>query len=253
MRLPLGRTPGARLVPIIARPVDRAIFAPAGTRRGIIWPMEITEQHRRILLDAARMAIREALRGNFRYRIPGTKDPVLLMPAGCFVTLHDMSTHRLRGCIGRLQTADPLIKTVHETAQSACQDPRFRMNPVTVAELPRLDIEISILTPLQPAAGPLDFDPLQDGIYLICRGRNGTFLPQVARETGWTREQLLERLCTDKMGLPADAWRDPDARLLKYQVTVIGPEPFVPPAAGGAPSGAQTPPAPQGLSGPGAC
>jgi len=209
----------------------------AAVRSGHVFPrppvarydarMEITEQHKRILLDAARMAIREALRGNYRYKIPGTSDPVLLMPAGCFVTLHEIGTHRLRGCIGRLQTTDPLIKTVHETAQSACQDPRFRMNPVTMAELPRLDLEISILTPLQPARNVLDFDPLQDGIYLMCRGRSGTFLPQVARETGWDREQLLTRLCADKMGLPPDAWKDPQAQLLKYQVTVIGPEPFV--------------------------
>jgi AmmeMemoRadiSam system protein A len=172
------------------------------------------------------MAIREALRGNYRYKIPGTADPLLTLHAGCFVTLHDAATHRLRGCIGRLQTNDPLIKTIHETAQSALQDPRFQLSPITAEELPRLDLEISILSPLAPANNVLDFDPPNEGIYLIVNGRTGTFLPQVARETGWTREQLLTRLCSEKMGLPADAWQSPEARLLKYQAVVIGPAPF---------------------------
>jgi AmmeMemoRadiSam system protein A len=192
--------------------------------------MMISEEHRQILLDAARTAIRQALRGAPNYKIPGTTDPVLTMQAGCFVTLHEIGTHRLRGCIGRFQATDPLIKTIHETAQSALYDPRFRSNPITEAELPRLDLEISILSPFQPAANALDFDLANDGIHLTCQGRTGTFLPQVARETGWTREQLLTRLCGDKMGIHPDAWKSPDAKLLKYQATVIGPEPFVKPA-----------------------
>ncbi len=192
--------------------------------------MVIPDNQRQFLLDSARMGIREALRGNSRYKIPGTDDPVLLMPAGCFVTLHERGTHRLRGCIGRLQTSDPLIKTIHETAQSALYDPRFVHNPISAEELSRLDIEVSILSPLAPAANVLDFDPPNDGIYLMCRGRTGTFLPQVARETGWTREQLLTRLCSEKMGIEPNAWQGADAKLLTYQAIVIGPEPFIKPA-----------------------
>lgn len=188
--------------------------------------MVISEEQKQALLDGARMAVRECLRGNFRYRIPGSDDPILAMRAGCFVTFHDAATHRLRGCIGRMQSGDPLIKTVHETAQSALHDPRFQQSPITEEELPRLDMEISILSPLAEAASVLDFDPPNDGIYLIVNGRTGTFLPQVARETGWTREQLLTRLCSEKMGLPADAWKSPDAKLLKYQAVIIGPVPF---------------------------
>jgi len=189
--------------------------------------MVITEEHRRFLLDAARQTIQRVLKGDPPGEIPQTTDPVLKMPAGCFVSLHDRRTHRLRGCVGRLQTPDPLIKTIHETAQSALEDPRFRFDPVTLAELFHLELEVSILSPLEPAANPLDFDPPNDGICLICDGRSGTFLPQVARETGWTREQLLTRLCTEKMGLSANAWRNPAARLLKYKTVLIGPVPFV--------------------------
>lgn len=188
--------------------------------------MVISPSNQEILLDAARTAIRNELRGIRQYPIPQTTDDTLLMPAGCFVTLHDAASHRLRGCVGRLQTTDPLIKTVFETAHSVVHDQRFAHFPVTLAELPRLELEISVLSPLQPANDPLDFDPPNDGIYLICQGRTGTFLPTVARETGWTREQLLCRLCTEKMGLQAYAWRDPEAKLLRYTTVLIGPVPF---------------------------
>lgn len=189
--------------------------------------MVIPPPLQQVLLDAARLAIRNELRGIRQYSIPATTDPVLMMPAGCFVTLHDAASHRLRGCVGRLQTTDPLLKTIHETAQSAVHDHRFAHCPVTMAELPRLELEISVLSTLEPAHDPLDFDPPNDGIYLICQGHAGTFLPTVARETGWTREQLLCRLCTEKMGLQAYAWREPEARLMRYKTVLIGPVPFI--------------------------
>jgi AmmeMemoRadiSam system protein A len=197
--------------------------------------MNISPEHQQILLNAARTAMVESLRGN-PVATPPTNDPVLNMPAGCFVTLHERGTHRLRGCIGRIQSNDPLLKSINETACSTLQDPRFVHNPVTLDELPRLDLEISVLSPLQEAANPLDFDPPNNGIYLICAGRAGTFLPQVARETGWTREQLLARLCTEKMGLDPEAWRDPQAKLLKYTVFLIGPVPFIQPRQPAAPA-----------------
>jgi hypothetical protein len=79
---------------------------------------------------------------------------------------------------------------------------------------------------MKPVPTPLDFDPLNDGIYLTCQARSGTFLPQVGRQTGWTREQLLARLCTEKLGLAPNAWQEPSAKLLTYQALVIGPVPF---------------------------
>ncbi|MGE5611727.1 MAG: AmmeMemoRadiSam system protein A [Bacillota bacterium] len=188
--------------------------------------MELTPQHQQILLNAARISIRETLQGNRKISIPTNNDPMLRVPAGCFVTLHDQTTHALRGCIGRMQTPDPLIQTVCEIACSVLYDPRFRSHRVMLDELPRLEIEISVLSPLKLAEGPLDFDLLNDGIYLVCDGHTGTFLPQVARETGWTREQLLARLCTEKMGLADSAWQQPEAKLFKYNVLIIGPVPF---------------------------
>jgi AmmeMemoRadiSam system protein A len=189
--------------------------------------MDLSPAHQRMLLDIARAAIREALRGAADQLVPASTDPILNMPAGCFVSLHDSASHRLRGCVGRLDARTPLIRCVYEMSSGVLGDPRFRNSPITPQELPRLDLELSILSPMKPAPTPLDFDPLNDGIYLTCQARSGTFLPQVGRQTGWSREQLLSRLCTEKLGLPPDAWQEPSAKLLTYTALVIGPVPFI--------------------------
>jgi|SRR5690348_7876125 len=177
-------------------------------------------------MNAAREAIRRALRGEPASSLPAPGDPALHQPAGCFVSLHSLTGHRLRGCVGRLEAAGPLWETVCTTARNVLQDPRFARDPVSLEELPRLNLELSVLSPLRPAAHPLDFEPRQHGIYLMCAGRAGCFLPQVARETGWSREQLLGRLCTEKMGLPATFWMQAGAILQVFTTLIIGPEPF---------------------------
>ena len=149
----------------------------------------------------------------------------LQQPAGCFVTLHEQLTHRLRGCVGRLDADKPLWQAVCATAADVLGDPRFVDQRVTAGELANLEIEISVLSQPKQAASPLDFDLLDDGIYLVVGSRAGFFLPQVARETGWSREQLLSRLCSEKLGLPPETWQRPDAVLYTFKVTVIGPEP----------------------------
>jgi AmmeMemoRadiSam system protein A len=177
-------------------------------------------------LGLARDAIRHALRGEV-FSPPQPQDGALLSPAGCFVTLHERNTHRLRGCIGRLDTC-PLWRAVVSAASGVLDDPRFQDHRVTLDELETLELEISVLSPLRPAAHPMDFEPASDGIYLTIAGRSGCFLPQVARETGWSREELLSRLCTEKMGFAADTWRRPESRLQVFSTQTIGPAPFAP-------------------------
>src|SRR5207245_1385635 len=132
----------------------------------------------------------------------------------------------LRGCVGRMDATQPLAACVRDTAVSVLDDPRFTDHPVTLAELANLEIEISVLSPLRPAAHPLDFDLLNDGIYLTIESRAGVFLPQVARETGWAKEQLLDRLCTEKLGFAPNAWRHQSARLFTFSTLILGPVPF---------------------------
>lgn len=188
--------------------------------------MDFTEPQRARLLDIARNVIQQQLGRRGLPPVP-EDDPAFGQSASCFVTLHSLGDHRLRGCIGQIRANGPLLECVKEMAQAVLDDPRFRMNPVTLGELPDLELEITVLSPLEAAGHALDFDLLEHGIYLNCRGETGCFLPQVARETGWTREQLLTRLCTEKMGLPADAWKSPGARLYRFSATIVGPKPFV--------------------------
>jgi AMMECR1 domain-containing protein len=75
----------------------------------------------------------------------------------------------------------------------------------------------------------MDFELLTDGIHLTIGGRVGVFLPQVARETGWLREQLLARLCTEKLGMPPTAWQLPEAKLQIFSTRILGPVPFFEP------------------------
>lgn len=188
--------------------------------------MDFTESQCSRLLDIARSVIQQQLGRRDLPRVP-EDEPAFAQSASCFVTLHSLGEHHLRGCIGQINATGPLLESVKSMAEAVLDDPRFRVNPVTLAELPDLEMEITVLSPLEKAANPLDFELLQHGIYLHCRGETGCFLPQVARETGWTKEQLLARLCTEKMGLAADSWRSPDARLYRFSATIIGPERFV--------------------------
>jgi uncharacterized protein len=175
-------------------------------------------------MEIARTTMVERLTArSLEFAIP--TDDELLQPAGCFVTLHELISQRLRGCIGRLEATLPLWQAVRYTAGAVLADPRFTHSPITVTTLANLQMEISVLSPLKPAAGVLEFDLLEHGIYLTCGERSGCFLPQVARETGWSRQQLLTRLCAEKLGLPGNGWQSDGARLSTFTVEVIGPEP----------------------------
>jgi AmmeMemoRadiSam system protein A len=186
--------------------------------------MDLTPASRIELLRIAREALRAGVEGREPILAAPTL-PDLLQPAGCFVSLHERGTHRLRGCIGRLEPSGPLWRVVRETAANVLDDPRFVEQRVTVDELPLLDFDVSVISRLVPAPSCTAFDLLNDGIYLIYGERTGCFLPQVARETGWTREQLLDRLCTEKLGVDARTWRSGDVTLMRFTTLIVGPEP----------------------------
>ena len=188
--------------------------------------MEISTQTQQEILDFAADVVTRRLGGDPR-PLPALDDPIFARNAGCFVSLHRREPHALRGCIGMLDTGRPLRETLASAAESVIGDPRFLSHPVTRAELRDLDIEITILGPLEKQNSVLDFEPVRDGIHLSLRGRSGLFLPQVARETGWTREQLLGRLCTEKLGLAEIMWQDAAAELRTFSAEVIGPRPMI--------------------------
>ena len=135
---------------------------------------------------------------------------------GVFVTLH--LDGRLRGCIGRFESASTLHATIREMARSAAfSDPRFPS--LSKSEAPRVEIEVSVLSPLKRIASIDEFRLGRDGIYMIKGSRHGTFLPQVAEETGWTTEEFLGHCARDKAGIGYDGWKD--AELYTYQTVVV--------------------------------
>ena len=158
-----------------------------------------------------------------RKRIPVVEadDPDLAARCGCFVTLKNGD--QLRGCIGQFIADRPLVNMVVEMAKaSATGDPRFLDDPITPDELPSLDIEISVLSPLKKTTDPLSLRLGIDGIYIKKGYLSGCFLPQVAEETGWTKEEFLSYCCSHKAGLPDDAWKDPKTEVFLFTAEVFG-------------------------------
>ena len=122
---------------------------------------------------------------------------------------------KLRGCVGQVEGVGALADVVARSAISAAlHDPRFP--PVTAAEIANLEIEISVLSSLDPIT-PESIVAGQHGLLVKRDGRRGVLLPQVASERGWSGLQLLEATC-EKAGLPADVWRDPATQILGFTV-----------------------------------
>lgn len=134
----------------------------------------------------------------------------LSRPLGAFTTLKKKTKagEELRGCIGRIVTSEPLYKTIAQVTQdTALHDSRF--TPVTQQELPTLSLSLSVLSPTKSISSYRDIIVGTHGVILDHHGASAVFLPEVAPEFGWTREQMLEQLSL-KAGLPADAWRQKD-------------------------------------------
>lgn len=141
----------------------------------------------------------------------------LASPCGAFVSLHRAG--ELRGCVGTLAPDRPLAEVVAEMAVAASfHDPRFP--PLEREELEEIAIEISVLGPLIEAL-PEEVVPGLHGVSIAAEGRRAVYLPKVAIEAGWNREQLLEETCR-KAGLDDDAWRDPATRLSIFTAEVFG-------------------------------
>ena len=151
---------------------------------------------------------------------PKSNDPELTAHCGCFVTLKNHG--RLRGCIGQFVSDRPLIEMVVEMAKaSTTGDTRFFNDMITAAELEQLDIEVSVLSPLQPTDNPLSLRLGVDGIYIKKGGASGCFLPQVADETGWSKEEFLSYCCAHKAGLAPDAWKDAQTEVYLFTAEVF--------------------------------
>ena len=178
----------------------------------------LNEKQKKRLLDIARKTIDEYVTSG--KKIDFTEDdPLLLKNMGAFVTIHKQG--RLRGCIGNIIGQGPLYLTVRDMAiQAATADPRFPA--VTPDELQNIDIEISVLSEPQKVE---NVDEIKMGVHgvIVKKGyASGVFLPQVAKETGWTKEEFLSNLCAHKAGLSPEAWKDKETQLYSFTAQVVG-------------------------------
>jgi len=180
----------------------------------------MTEANKQMLLKVARQTIEAVINGKRPEKIK-TNEPELNAHCGCFVTLKNKD--ELRGCIGQFISDKPLIELVRDMAiASSTGDSRFMHNRITPKEVKDLDIEISVLSPLKKTSDPLSLRLGIDGIYIIKGYASGCFLPQVATETGWSKEEFLTSLCAHKAGLRPDAWKDPDTEIYIFTAEVFG-------------------------------
>ncbi len=177
----------------------------------------VSEEEKEILRDVVKKTLESVVNGgpvpkfdNFSGKL-GEK-------WGAFVTLTKKG--QLRGCIGHIIGDKPLILTVANVTKSAAlEDPRFPK--VKPSELPDIEFEISVLTPIRKIDNIEEIVVGRDGI-IITKGRNnrGLLLPQVATEYGWDRITFLEHTC-QKAGLPRDAWKDNDTIIEMFSAEVF--------------------------------
>ncbi|PIQ88730.1 MAG: AMMECR1 domain-containing protein [Candidatus Omnitrophica bacterium CG11_big_fil_rev_8_21_14_0_20_42_13] len=178
----------------------------------------LTETQRNRLLQIARQAIEEYLSSG-KIKEFRENDPFLLEEKGAFVTLRKAG--ELRGCIGNIIGRGPLYLTVRDMSiESAFRDPRF--NPLAADELKEVDIEISVLSKPEREFNPENIIIGKHGVIVKKGFNSGVFLPQVADETGWSREEFLSCLCSHKAGLPKDAWKDKNTELYTFTAEVFG-------------------------------
>jgi len=168
----------------------------------------LTDTEKENLLQIARTTIKEYLENG---KVPAVDNSLLTKTletkCGAFVTLH--KNGQLRGCIGRFVADESLYYIVQKMAVAAAtEDIRFPM--VEIEELSEINLEISVLTPLKKIESIDEIEMGRHGIYIKKGFSSGTFLPQVALETGWTKEEFLGYCSKNKAGLGWTGWNDAD-------------------------------------------
>jgi len=181
----------------------------------------LNDSQRKRLLQIARESITSYVKDRKRKDFT-EKDPILNQSMGAFVTLRENGN--LRGCIGNMVGQGPLYRTVADMAvEAATGDPRFPT--LSTGEIEKIDIEISVLSPLKKVASHEEIKIPGHGVLVRCPTGGGVYLPQVAVECGWNKEEFLTSLCGEKAGIAPDAWKKPGTDLYVFTAEVFGENP----------------------------
>jgi MEMO1 family protein len=180
----------------------------------------LNSAQRKRLLEIARSSIESYINTGRKPDFKET-DKTLNQEMGAFVTLH--KNGQLRGCIGNIIGRGPLYATVSDMAvQSATGDPRF--SPLSKGMLKDIHIEISVLSPLERIDDPDKIIMGKHGVLIKSGFNSGVYLPQVATETGWGRDEFMDSLCAQKAGIPKDSWRTGACEIYIFSAEVFGEE-----------------------------
>jgi uncharacterized protein len=187
---------------------------------GVEAQMNLSDADKKLLLQIARGSIEAQLLGKPSPALESVPQS-LHAARGAFVSLHRQG--QLRGCIGYLEAVKPLGQTVRDMAAAAAfQDPRFR--PLSPEELADLEVEISVLSPMQLIKNIDEIQVGTHGLYMVQGPSRGLLLPQVATEYHWDRLTFLAQTC-GKAGLPSTAWKDPDTKIYIFTAEIFGDNP----------------------------
>jgi len=174
-----------------------------------------SKEDKQYLLNLARRSIKYYLENGEVMKVEPPDDKRLKAKRAIFVTLNKQGT--LRGCIGQLQAKMPLYQAVNQMAVSAAFND-YRFPALKQDELDKINIEISILTPLKQVENISEIEMGKHGVYVKKGYKTGVFLPQVATDTGWNRQTFMEKLCSHKAGLPKDAYLQKDTEVYSFRV-----------------------------------
>lgn len=175
----------------------------------------LSEEERNEILELARQSVREAVTRQ-RLFAPIPNNGIFGLPCGVFVSLH--VRRKLRGCIGVIEAADPLGRSIAQCAATAAlNDPRFA--PMREEELEDAEIEVSVLSPLQKITEE-EIEIGKHGLLIEQGMRRGVLLPQVATEHALDRRRFLEETC-HKAGLPRDAWKNEATSISGFTCEIV--------------------------------
>ena len=194
------------------------VFVKADGGKAVETPFSLSDQEKSELLALARKSVEYVVQEKYAYEPPANASATLNQERGAFTTLK--KSGELRGCIGYTSAAKPLYITVRDTATlAAMRDPRFP--PVTASELPSLEYEISVMSPLRRVTDVQQIKVGQHGLLMKNGDSEGLLLPQVPVEQRWDRHTFLEQTCA-KAGMRTSCWMDEDTDIFSFTAVVFG-------------------------------
>jgi AmmeMemoRadiSam system protein B/AmmeMemoRadiSam system protein A len=193
------------------------VFVKSEEGKAVEKPFSLSDEEKQELLTLARKSVEHAVQSGEAYEPGESTDETLNQERGAFTTLRIAGA--LRGCIGYTAPIKPLYLTVRDTATlAALRDPRFR--PVEVAELPKLEYEVSVLSPLRRVMNIDEIKMGEHGLLMKNGSSEGLLLPQVPVEEKWDRQKFLEQTCV-KAGLGLDCWKDEETDIFQFTAVVF--------------------------------